>query len=295
MIRIGTRGSALALTQAGHVRDALISAGLEAELFTVHTPGDASQGAGTPVARIGVGVFTQTLRTALAAGECSLAVHSFKDLPTAPDPRFRLAVPPRVDARDVVFSRDRIPLADLPAGAMIGTGAPRRMGQVRALRPDCTVLPIRGNVDTRIGRLEKDLDAVILARAGVERLGRLGEATETLDVDTVLPAPAQGALAVEAVAEGNENSSDEALYAIRVLDHEMSHRRAIAERAVLASLNAGCTAPVGAYATEDSFRAGVFAVDGSTRVTWSSEGEPTEDIGHQAAEYLRANGAMDLM
>ncbi|MEJ4112932.1 hydroxymethylbilane synthase [Corynebacterium kroppenstedtii] len=295
MIRIGTRGSTLALTQAGHVRDTLIAAGVDAELYTVHTPGDASQRAGTPVARIGVGVFTQTLRTALAAGECALAVHSFKDLPTAPDPRFRVAVPPRVDARDVVFSRGRVPLAELPSGAMIGTGAPRRMAQVRALRPDCTVVPIRGNVDTRIGRLDDDLDAVIVARAGVERIGRAGEATETLDVDTVLPAPAQGALAVEAVAEGQEHCSEEALYALTVLDDELSHRRADAERAVLSTLNAGCTAPVGAYATGTTFRAGVFGLDGSRRVTWSGEGEPSVEMGRDAAEYLRAHGALDLM
>lgn len=295
MILIGTRGSKLALTQTGHVRDALADAGFQASLHTVHTPGDASQAAGTPVTRIGVGVFTQTLRNALAGGECTMAVHSFKDLPTAPDARFALAVPERVDARDVVFSRNRTPLMDLPAGSTIGTGAPRRMAQIRALRPDCTVVPIRGNVDTRIARLDADLDAVILARAGVERIGRLGEATETLSVEQVLPAPAQGALAVEVLASGQPGSDPECLEALKTLNHPSSAARAACERAVLAGLNAGCTAPVGAYATESGLTAGVFALDGSRRIVVHLDGQPSAELGLAAAQELLAKGAAELM
>lgn len=289
------------MTQTGHVRDMLAEHGLSAELHSVHTPGDASQAAGTPVTRIGVGVFTQTLRNALASGEVSLAVHSFKDLPTAPDARFQLAVPPRVDARDVLFSRDGLTLEQLPSGARIGTGAPRRVAQLRALRPDCDIVPIRGNVDTRIGRLREDLDAVILARAGVERIGRLEEATETLPISTMLPAPAQGALAVEARTDEallggeHEDAEREALAGIAAINHALSCDRAAAERAVLARLNAGCTAPVGAYATETSLVAGVFALDGSSAVRVEIEGYPTEELGIAAAEELLARGASQYL
>lgn len=197
---VGTRASTLARTQAGTVRDDLCAQTATenidgAELHFVHTPGDASQKAQTPVNRIGVGVFTETLRNALADGECDVAVHSFKDLPTAPDERFVQVVPRRVDPRDILVSLDDASLRELPKGAKVGTGAPRRVSQLRALRPDLEILPIRGNIDTRMGRVrggEEDLAAVVLAHAGLQRVGQIDRASEIIAVADMMPAPAQG-------------------------------------------------------------------------------------------------------
>ena len=298
---IGTRRSALATTQTSHVRAGIQSAGYAAELHLVQTPGDASQAAQTPVAQIGVGVFTETLRKALEAGECDVAVHSFKDLPTAPDPRFRTVVPRRVDPREVLVSRNNQPLLELPQGAKVGTSAPRRVSQIRAVRPDLELLSLRGNIDTRMGRTEKDLDAVVLARAGLDRVGQLGRAAESIDPFTIMPAPAQGALSVEVRAD------DEAAWqAVRHLDHLPSHMAAVAERAVLSTLEAGCTAPVAAYSewveqegTEGTQQryvlrvfGGVFAMDGSRKLVRSDEAafdipDPTADEGFPAAQEPR--------
>ena len=304
---IGTRRSALATTQTSHVRAGMQSAGYAAELHLVQTPGDASQAAQTPVAQIGVGVFTETLRKALEAGECDVAVHSFKDLPTAPDPRFRTVVPRRVDPREVLVSRNNQPLLELPQGAKVGTSAPRRVSQIRAVRPDLELLPLRGNIDTRMGRTEKDLDAVVLARAGLDRVGQLDRAAESIDPFTIMPAPAQGALSVEVRAD------DEAAWqAVRHLDHLPSHMAAVAERAVLSTLEAGCTAPVAAYSewveqegkegtegTEGTQQryvlrvfGGVFAMDGSRKLVRSDEAafdipDPTADEGFPAAQEPR--------
>jgi hydroxymethylbilane synthase len=310
---VGTRASNLARTQAGTVRDALtdVLSGMfgeaagEAELHFVHTPGDASQKAQTPVNRIGVGVFTETLRNALAAGECDVAVHSFKDLPTAPDDRFVSIVPARVDAREVLVSIGGASLRDLPEGAKVGTGAPRRVSQVRALRPDLEVCPLRGNIDTRMGRVaEGDLDAVVLARAGLERVGMLDRASETVPVDEILPAPAQGALCVEVRAD-----DEEAVAAVLGLDDPVSHATAVAERAVLAELQAGCTAPVGAWSTYVdgtlTLRGGVFALDGSRQlvrersVELEIPGGPwlrtAADLGHAVGRDLIAGGAAEII
>lgn len=299
---IGTRRSALATTQTSHVRAAMLAAGYQAELHLVHTPGDASQAAQTPVAQIGVGVFTETLRKALEAGECDVAVHSFKDLPTAPDPRFRTVVPRRVDPREVLVSRNGEALLELPQGAKVGTSAPRRVSQIRAVRPDLELMPLRGNIDTRMGRTEKDLDAVVLARAGLERVGQLNRAAESIDPSTIMPAPAQGALSVEVRAD-----DDAAWQAVSHLDHLPSHMAAVAERAVLSTLEAGCTAPVAAYSlwtepedTADSAPeqhvlrvfGGVFAMDGSRKLVQVGEAtfdipSPTSDKGFPAAEEPR--------
>lgn len=298
---IGTRRSALATTQTSHVRAGMQSAGYAAELHLVQTPGDASQAAQTPVAQIGVGVFTETLRKALEAGECDVAVHSFKDLPTAPDPRFRTVVPRRVDPREVLVSRNNHPLLELPQGAKVGTSAPRRVSQIRAVRPDLELMPLRGNIDTRMGRTEKDLDAVVLARAGLERVGQLERAAESIDPSTIMPAPAQGALSVEVRAD------DEAAWqAVRHLDHLPSHMAAVAERAVLSTLEAGCTAPVAAYSqwVEQEERyvlrvfGGVFAMDGSRKLVRSGEAafdipDPTADEGFPAAEESRWRECID--
>ncbi len=179
MIRIGTRGSLLATTQAGTIRDQLIELGHRAELVIITTDGDRSA---QPVAEIGVGVFTAALREAIAAGLVDMAVHSYKDLPTAADARFVIAaVPRRGDPRDALVARDGLVLGELPVGSVIGTSSVRRAAQLRALGLGLEIRPLRGNLDTRLNRVGNgDLDAIVVARAGLARLGRLGDVTETL-------------------------------------------------------------------------------------------------------------------
>ncbi|HET6260302.1 hydroxymethylbilane synthase [Pseudonocardia sp.] len=242
-LRIGTRPSALAVAQAGTIADRLSSAGHPAELVTVTTSGDRS---GAPVAELGVGVFVSALREALVRGEVDVAVHSYKDLPTAPDPRLHMAaVPQREDPRDALVARDGMVLGELPPGATVGTGSPRRRAQLEALGLGLDVVPIRGNVDTRIGKVRSgELDAVVVAAAGLRRLGRIDEATELLDPLQMLPAPAQGALAIECRVDDLELGRALSL----ALDDEHTRAAVIAERAVLATLEAGCHAPVGALA-----------------------------------------------
>jgi hydroxymethylbilane synthase len=242
-LRIGTRPSALAMAQAGKVAERLRAAGMPAELVGVATTGDRSS---APVAELGVGVFVSALREALVRGEVDVAVHSFKDLPTAPDPRLHLAaVPPREDPRDALVARDGMVLGELPPGATVGTGSPRRRAQLNALGLGLEVVSIRGNVGTRIGKVRSgELDAVVVAAAGLRRLGRIDEATELLDPLQMLPCPAQGALAIECRADALELGRALAL----ALDDEFTRAAVTAERAVLATLEAGCSAPVGALA-----------------------------------------------
>ncbi|WPF66394.1 MULTISPECIES: hydroxymethylbilane synthase [unclassified Corynebacterium] len=293
-LTLGTRGSVLATTQAGHVRDALIAAGTPAELHIVTTEGDVNM---APVERIGVGVFTQALREAMAAGECAAAIHSFKDLPTAPDPRFHLVVPPREDPREALIARDGLTLSDLPEGARVGTSAPRRISQLRALRPDLDIRPLRGNIDTRMGKVASgELDAIVLAYAGLLRVGKQDRATEVFDPEVFLPAPAQGALAVECRAEDAP-----AVAALDALTHPESADRARAERSLLATLEAGCTAPVAAHAVIEGeelvLRAGVFALDGSQRllVEHRAPRNQATELGREAARVLLAEGAAEVM
>jgi hydroxymethylbilane synthase len=298
-LRLGTRASALALTQSGHVADALRALGHDVELVHITTHGDTSSAA---IAQLGgTGVFVTALRDALLAGEVDLAVHSYKDLPTAPaDGLVIAAVPPRQDARDALVARDGLTLGELPPGARVGTGSPRRTAQLRALGMGLEVVPVRGNVDTRIGRVAPgDLDAVVLARAGLARLGRLDEVTETLDPLQVLPAPAQGALAVECRA----GTEVEAI--LKALDDHDTRTAVEAERALLAALEAGCSAPVAALAEiaegddgpEVFLRGLVAALDGSDTVRLSATG-PTHDatgVGQRLAAELLDLGAADLM
>ena len=242
-LRMGTRGSALALAQTGTVAEALRAAGAQVDIVVVKTPGDLSD---APIAQIGIGVFTSALRDALANGEIDIAVHSYKDLPTAPDPRLVLAaVPQREDPRDALVARDGLTLGELPPGSTVGTGSPRRAAQLEALGLGLNIVPLRGNVDTRIGKVRNgELDAVVLARAGIARLGRVGEITETLEPIQMLPAPAQGALAVECRVDDVD-----AEHLIQsTLDDSASRAAVTAERAMLAALEAGCSAPVGALA-----------------------------------------------
>lgn len=246
-LRIGTRASALAMAQSGQVAELLRAAGHDVELVEVSTPGDRSS---APVAQLGVGVFVSALRDALAAGEVDVAVHSYKDLPTAPDPRLVLAaVPVREDPRDALVARDGLVLGELPVGARVGTGSPRRIAQLEALGLGIEAVPIRGNVDTRIGKVTSgELDAVVVAAAGLRRLGRIDEATELLDPLQMLPAPAQGALAIECRAPQLGGDVDLVRTLDRVLEDAYTRAAVSAERALLAGLEAGCSAPVGALA-----------------------------------------------
>ena len=281
-LRLGTRGSRLALTQSGQVAEALMAAGgggaaaaagkasegsgsLGIDLVTVRTDGDGDR---TPLRQLGgVGVFAARLRHALLDGEVDLVVHSFKDLPTQPVEGLEvICVPPREDPRDALCARDSLTLADLPEGARVGTGSPRRAAQLLAARPDLEVVDLRGNVPTRLARVRGlevvgvgtdepvapsradaagDLDAVVLALSGLRRLGLEHCASEVLDLETMLPAPAQGALAVEARAG---EDSVELARAVAALDDEPTRLAVTAERALMARLGAGCAAPVGAWA-----------------------------------------------
>lgn len=295
-LRIGTRGSALALTQTGHVADAITAAtGRATELITITTHGDRSR---EPLSRAGgTGLFTGALRDALEAGDVDVIVHSFKDLPTAPHPAFSVAaVPAREDARDALCARDGLTLDTLPAGARVGTGSPRRAAQLRAKRPDVEVVDIRGNVGTRLAFVtDGELDAVILAAAGLSRLGETDVVTEYLDLDAWPTAPAQGALAIE-VRRGEEPL-------VRAIDHTPTRAAAEAERGVLARLEAGCSAPVGAHALiEDELlflSARVYSHDGTTVLTashaaaWPDRDAPAE-LAVRAADELLAAGAAAL-
>lgn len=294
MLKIGTRGSKLATTQAGHMRDALISAGDDAELTIITTPGDVNM---SPVERIGVGVFTQALRDAMGRGECDIAVHSFKDLPTAADERFHLVVPKRADYREAFIARDGLTLAELPKGARVGTSAPRRVSQLRAVRPDLDIRPLRGNIDSRMARVTAgELDAVVLAAAGLDRIGALGNATQLFTPAEILPAPAQGALAVECRV-----GDAEIVTAINTLADADATAAAFAERSVLATLEAGCTAPVAAIARIDGseleLTGGVFALDGSAALKETARGpvDAPLELGKQVAQALLARGAAEIM
>jgi hydroxymethylbilane synthase len=244
MIRLGTRRSVLATVQANLVADALRAVGHEVELVPIMTTGDANKVA--PVEQIGgTGIYVSALRDALLAGEIDIAVHSLKDLPTAPIDGLAIgAIPVREDPRDVLVARDGLTLGELPRGALIGTGAPRRAAQIDALGLGVECTGVRGNVDTRINLVaEGKVDAVVLARAGLARLGRLAEVTETLDPIQVLPSPGQGALAVECRSDDTD-----VLAALAPLEDPSTRTAVTAERQLLATLEAGCTAPVGALA-----------------------------------------------
>jgi hydroxymethylbilane synthase len=267
---MGTRGSKLALTQTGIVADALRATGVEVEIVKVTTPGDKSL---APIATIGVGVFTSALREALLRNEVDVIVHSYKDLPTAPEPGITLAaVPPREDPRDALIARDGLTLGELPPGSTVGTGAARRTAQLRALGLGLEIVPIRGNIDTRMRKVtDGELDAVVLARAGLARVGLAEAITETLDPIQMLPAPAQGALAVEC---RTADVDLEQLLA-STLDDEGTRAAVTAERALLAALEAGCSAPVGALAeiVEDLDAEGKVVERISLRGTAAVDGE----------------------
>jgi hydroxymethylbilane synthase len=300
-LRLGTRASALATTQAQQIADRLkAEAGVDVELVTISTEGDRDQA--TPLATLGgQGVFVAALREAVVSGEVDFAVHSLKDLPTTADPRLSVAaVPSREDPRDAVVARDNLTLGELPAGSTVGTGSPRRTAQINALGLGLNVVPIRGNVDTRIEKVRRgDVDAVVLALAGLKRLGRADEATELLDPLQILPAPGQGALACECRADDGTTAN-----LLAHLDDAETRSAVTAERSLLATLEAGCSAPVGALADvavgddgdELWLRAVVADVSGNLSIRLSATGSPVDAaaVGAQLAAELLAEGAAEL-
>lgn len=301
MLRIGTRASALAVAQSTQISDRLAALTGEAtQLVHISTEGDRTT---EPLTQVGgTGVFVSALREALVAGQIDIAVHSLKDLPTAPDSRLNVAaIPVREDARDVVIARDRLTLGELPAGSAVGTGSPRRAAQLNALGLGIEVVGLRGNVDTRIGKVARgELDAIILARAGLARLGRLDEVTETLDPIQMLPAPGQGALACECRAEDATTIS-----ILAQIDDADTRAAVTAERSLLAALEAGCSAPVGALAEiaegdhgyELWLRAIVGDPSGAPTIRMSMTGslDDAVRIGADLAAEMLAEGAAELM
>jgi hydroxymethylbilane synthase len=295
-LRIGTRGSALALAQAGRVAARLPGS----ELVEIASEGDRTSASLAELG--GTGVFASALREALLAGEVDAVVHSLKDLPTASYPGLEIAaIPKRADARDALCARDGLDLDALPEGARVGTGSPRRRAQLAAHRADLQLVDIRGNVDTRLARVgaddpERHLDAVVLAAAGLERLNRLEPITQLLDLGDWPTAPGQGALAIEVRAgEGAR---------VAKLEHKPTRLTVAAERGVLAWLEAGCAAPVGAAAVMDGgllfLSARVYSPDGSRQLTAShalypeDAADPAAELAERVATELLAAGAADL-
>ncbi|MGW2827148.1 hydroxymethylbilane synthase [Streptomyces sp. NPDC001443] len=309
-LRLGTRRSKLAMAQSGQVADAVSQVtGRPVELVEITTYGDTSR---EHLAQIGgTGVFVTALRDALTRGDVDFAVHSLKDLPTTQPQELALAaVPLREDPRDVIVARDALKFTDLPRGARIGTGSPRRAAQLNAYARshglDIETVAIRGNVDTRIGFVrDGELDAVVLAAAGLNRLGRIDEVTDFLSVDTVLPAPGQGALAIECSADDAD-----LIAALGELDDPFTRVAVTAERSLLAALEAGCSAPVGALAdllddgqivNEMRLRGVVGTPDGTRTVQLSTTGPVPEThdgamaLGRELATEMLAQGAAGLM
>ncbi|WP_159573715.1 hydroxymethylbilane synthase [Curtobacterium sp. 18060] len=304
-IRLGTRASRLAVAQSQDVADRLAAAaGRPVELVTVTSEGDTNRASLASLG--GTGVFASALREALVAGEVDVLVHSLKDLPTAPYPGLTIAaVPKRADARDVLVARNGATVESLPEGAKVGTGSPRRVAQLKAKRPDLDVIDIRGNIDTRLGRVDDDLDAVVLAAAGLTRIDRLSAATELLDLGFWPSAPGQGALAIETRAAETDTNL---LAALRKIEHAPTRLTVSAEREVLAKLEAGCSAPIGATAVVDAelllVSATVYSPDGAEYRTSSHaavlEGSAQDrlaealEVGGRVAAELLENGAGDL-
>jgi hydroxymethylbilane synthase len=301
VIRVGTRGSDLALSQARHII-ALLERhhpGVDFRIVEVSTRGDRDRE--TPLHRAGgVGLFVKGLEVALLDDEIDLAVHSLKDMPSRVPPDLALAaVPRRADPRDTLVSAAGGTLMDLPPGAWVGTGSPRRRAQILALRPDLQVVGIRGNVDTRLRKLfAGDYDAVVLAAAGLIRLGREGAVTEWLSPQVLLPAAGQGALAVEIRADDEETRALAA-----AANHQAAWAAARAERSFMARLGAGCHVPAAAYAVVEGdegrlwLRGLVASHDGQTMIRAERRGamDAADGLGRAVAEDLLQRGAGELL
>lgn len=290
-LRLGTRASLLARTQAGTVADALRDAGVEVELVPMSSQGDTSRASLSALG--GTGVFAAALREALLAGECDAVVHSYKDLPTTPHDGLRVAATPRrADHRDALCAE--APLAELREGARIGTGSPRRRAQLLAARGDLDIVDIRGNIDTRLAMVaEGELDGVVLAMAGLTRIGHEERVAQVFDWPT---APAQGALAVEVRADDDATAE-----LVRMINDERTHQSVAVERAFLAELEAGCAAPVAATASvrfeRVDLRAVAYSLDGQRRHGSRVDdrlGDPGE-IGRRAARQLLDAGVQEWL
>lgn len=291
VLRIGTRKSPMALAQSGQVAKMIADrTGNHVELVGLTSFGDVTRAELTQVG--GTGVFVSALRESLLANEIDLAVHSLKDLPTAPLPGIRLAaVPARDDPRDALIGRDGAKLADLPPGARVGTGSPRRAAQLRLMRADIRPVAVRGNAGTRLAKVTSgELDAVLLAYAGLARIGQLDMVTEVFEASEMVPAPGQGALAVEC------RDAEPELAALLACVNDPASRAAVtAERTALAELQAGCSAPVGAYAagTEVLHLTAVVVGNDGTALRAGASGPTTEaaKLGHAVAADLLRRGA----
>jgi hydroxymethylbilane synthase len=296
MIRIGTRGSALARWQAELVKSLLAAQGHEAELEIITTTGDRVQD--RPLESVGgKGAFLKEIEEALLAGHVDLAVHSLKDVPVEQPEGLRLvAMLERADPRDALLSRDGIGLDALPPGARLGTTSLRRRAQVLSRRPELSILDLRGNVDTRIRKLrEGQFDAIILAMAGLVRLERAHEVSEPIEPEILLPAPGQGAIALE-----TRESDERVASCVAPLHHAATAAAVAAERALLRALGGGCNVPLGAYAQPREagglrLRALVARPDGSVRVEGELTGDDPETLGKRLADDLLSRGAGPLL
>jgi hydroxymethylbilane synthase len=291
---LGTRGSALARAQSETIAVLLRGLGHEVATEVIQTTGDRLSELEQPIE--GKGIFTRELDQALRDGRIDFAVHSLKDLPSEiPKGLALAAVPPREDPRDAVISRAAVPLAELPPGSIVGTGSARRIGQIRRLYPDLHCVEARGNVDTRIRKLsEGRWDAVVLALAGLRRLGRDAEATEVLAADGFLPAVGQGALAIV-------TRRDETAAALGAVDDAATRAAVRCERRILRDLEGGCRAPIAAYAAlrggSLSVAAAVFSTDGRSylREERSADASDPETLGAAVASALIARGAAEIV
>ena len=297
VVRIGTRGSALALWQTRHVAARLgaVAPDVHIEIVEIVSTGDDLLDVSLADVE-GTGFFTATLEGALLDRRVDVAVHSYKDLPVAHTAGLSVAaVPPRGPVEDVLCARDGLTLATLPPGSRIGTCSVRRSAQVRALRPDLDVRPLRGNVPTRVGRIASgEFDAIVLARAGLVRLGLDPHIPEVFPVDRMMPAPAQGALAVQCRSDGG------AIVSLLAALDDMPTRRAVtAERAVLHALGGGCSVPVGAVGASEGTRvsltAAVFALDAPRAVRAEGEGTDPLVLGETLARQLLDRGAGEIL
>ncbi len=294
-IRIGTRGSALALWQAHHVRDRLATLGHAVEIVPITTTGDRLQDRSLEAVG-GKGAFLKEIEEALLAREVDLAVHSLKDVPTQlPDGLELCAFLERADPRDALVSGSGADLDALPAGARLGTTSLRRQSQIRARRPDLVLADLRGNVDTRLLRLrEGAFDAILLAVAGITRLGRAAEITQVIPTEVLLPAPGQGAIALEC------RQGDAGLHAAVAPLHDAATAAAVgAERALLGALGGGCNVPLGALAEAHAsglrLRAYVGSEDGRQSVTGDLTGDDPDALGRRLASDLLARGAGSIL
>ncbi len=291
-LRLGTRRSPMAMVQSGQVARAITErTGREVELVGITSSGDVSQQQLTQIG--GTGVFVSALRTSLLDGQVDLAVHSLKDLPTGQPGNITLAaVPARDDPRDALISLGHTKLADLPRGATIGTGSPRRAAQLLLLRSDLRPVPIRGNAGTRLAKVSAgELDAVVLGYAGLARIGRLDAVSQVFEPDEMLPAAGQGALAVECRSDREDLAA-----LLGFVDDEASRAATTAERGLLAALEAGCAAPIGAYAAGTDvlrLRGIVVAADGGMALRGSASGPLAEAarLGSEVAAELLRRGA----